>query len=255
MALLAFTFVGCSEWLDLPDPDPEPDPDPDPIEETLITLDTTAVTLNSGETYQINAECEYPITYTSEDEYVATVSEDGLVTANFVGSTVITLQAETDSQTFEVTVAPVSELYPEPEIEFGESKESVIERFGEPAAETEEAIGYNDYSDNTMMLMVVFDENDLVEYYAVVLDTEYSEELDTFLSERYLYAGEAEGIKVYINALDESDATMYVGSQIDEGFLMAIYMANTGDDGGDENDEDDKVAAGHFKTLLKSLTK
>ena len=65
MAVLAFTFVGCEGWLDILDPEPEPDPEPDPIEETLITLEETSTTLNSGETYQINAECEFPITYSS----------------------------------------------------------------------------------------------------------------------------------------------------------------------------------------------
>lgn len=249
MAVLAFTFVGCQGWLDIPDPEPEPDPEPDPVEETLITLEETSTTLNSGETYQINAECEFPITYASENEYVAAVSEDGLVTANFVGTTNIMLETEGDSQTFEVTVAPVSELYPEPEIQIGETKEAIIERFGEPGAETEDAIGYAGYSENTRFLMVAFTEDDLVDYYAVVLDVEYAEELDTFLGERYLYLEEVEGLKAYINALDESEATMYIGSQLQEEFLMAFYMS--AEDEGDEGEEGRAMNSRILKVLKK----
>lgn len=250
LAVLAFTFVGCEGWLDIPDPEPEPEPDP--AEEALITLEETSTTMNSGDTYQINAECEFPITYTSEDEYVASVSEDGEVTANFVGTTNIMLETEGDSQAFEVTVAPVSELYPEPEIQFGESKEAIIERFGEPNAETEDAIGYGSYSENTTMLMVVFTEDDLVDYYAVILNVEYAEELDTFLGERYLYVNEEDGVKAYINALNENDATMYIGSQLQEEFLMAFYVSAE-DEGGDG--EEGRAMNSRILKVLKKLVK
>ena len=252
MAVLAFTFVGCQGWLDIPDPEPEPEPDPnDTIAEALIILDTTAATLNSGETYQINAECEYPISYTSENEYVASVSEDGLVTANFVGTTNIMLEAEGDSQTFEVTVAPVSELYPEPEIEIGESKDAIVERFGDPDDEDEEIIVYYGFAESSFMLMVAFDDEDLVQYYMVVMEYDYVEELDTFLSERYLYVTEQDGVKVYINALDVNDATLIVGSQVvEDSFVMAVYMGNDEGGGGDE-----KVVTPRVSKVLKRLAK
>lgn len=250
VALLAFSFVGCQEWLDIPDPDPEPEPEPDPVEEALIMLEETSATLHYGETYQINAECENPITYSSEDEYYASVSEDGLVTANFVGATTINLESEFDTQTFEVTIAPVSELYPEPEIEIGESKESIIERFGEPIAETDGAIGYQDYSDNTTMLMVLFDENNLVEDYALILEVEFEEELETFLSERYLFVQETEGMKIYVNALNPVEASLIIGSQIyadeEETFLMVVYGGNT-------SEPEEKSV--NMKALLKALRK
>lgn len=250
LAFLAFSFVGCQEWLDIPDPEPEPEPEPEPVEEALIMLEETSATLHYGETYQINAECESPITYSSEDEYYASVSEEGLVTANFVGATTINLESEFDAQTFEVTIEPVSNLYPEPEIEIGESKESIIERFGEPFAETEETIGYQDYSDNTTMLMVLFDENDLVENYALILDVELEEELETFLSERYPFVQEMEGMKIYVNALNPEEASLIIGSQVyedeEESFLMVVYGSNT-------SEPEEKSVS--MKALLKALGK
>ena len=247
VALLAFSFVGCQEWIDFPDPEPDPEPDPDPAIEAVITLAETSATLHSGETYQIQAECESPITYTSENEYHASVSEEGEVTANFVGSTTIMLESETDSVTFEVTVEPVSNLYPEPEIEFGVTKEAIIEQFGEPTVEDEGVIGYYGYSDNTMMLMVLLDESDLVTEYALILDPSFEEELDTFLGERYLFAQEEEGVKIYINALTIEETSMIVGSQTyEDQFLMAIYAGYT-------EEPEEKTAS--FKAILKTLGK
>ena len=253
LAILAFTFVGCNGWLDIPDPEPEPEPEPEPVEEALITLEETSATLSRGDTYQINAECENPITYSSDNEFCASVSEEGLVTANYVGTAVITLESESDTKTFEVTVEGQSDLYPEPEIEIGETKEAIIERFGAPGAETEEAIGYANYSENTTMLMVMFDEDNLVTSYSVIMDVSLEEELDTFLSERYMFVQEEEGIKVYINALTVDEATLLVGSQNYQGeFLMAMYFTNDegGNEGGDGEEKSDVV-----KALLKQLVK
>ena len=234
LAVLAISFTGCQNWLNIdPEPEPEPEPEPDPVEESLITLTTTSATLHSGETFQIVAECESPIAYSSENEYHAMVSDSGLVTAVFVGSTMINLESEYDTQTFEVTVEPVSDLYPEPDIEIGETKDAIIEKFGEPGAESDDAVIFEDYSENASMLMVMFDEEGLVEAYAVILDVSSAEELDTFLSERYMFIGEEEEIKIYMNGLDISTATMFIGSQIvEEEYMMAFYMAN--DEGGEE---------------------
>ena len=262
VALLAFSFAGCEGWLDIPDPEPEPDPDPDPIEETLINLITTDATLHRGETFQIEAECEYPITYTSEDEYYATVSEDGVVTAGFVGSTNIMLEAEGDSQTFTVTIEPTSNLYDEPEIQFGESKDELIERLGTPDEEEEGVIAYANYGENCM-LMVTFDEEDLVQYYAVILPAELESEMDIFLGERYQFYTEEDGTKAYINALDVAEATMIIGSQVFEddetmmSYLMAVYMSidDDGGEGGGEGSGEEKSKGARFLKLLKRIGK
>ncbi len=252
LAMLAFSFVGCEGWLNIddPTPDPETEPDPDPEVEAVITLEETSATLHYGETYQINAECEFPITYTSENEFFASVSDEGLVTANHVGTTMITLEAEADSQTFEVTIEPLSDLYPEPEIEIGQTKEDVIARYGEPDAVVDDAIGYRSYSDNATMMMVMFDENGLVELYAVIFELYFEEELETFLTERYLFVQEEENVKMYINALNVEEATMIVGSEVaeEEAILMAFYMGN-------ENGGGDEKTTVNMKALLKALRK
>lgn len=208
MAVLAIAFMGCNK-------------------EKLITLQETSATLHHGETYELNAKCENPITYSSADEYHAQVSADGLVTANYIGNTTITLQSEEDTKTFSVTVDPVSNLYTEPNITFGESKASVIAKLGDPDLEEEGIIGYTYYAAHAPLLAVLFDEYGNVEYYGVYVDAAYGDELNNiFLEERYKYFTYDEGTYVYINSLNINTATMIVGSdQDDDGSWITIYMA------------------------------
>lgn len=248
LAMLAFSFMGCQEWLNTDEPTPEPEPEPSPEVEAVITLEETSVVLHSGDTCQIQAVCEFPITYSSENEYYATVSEEGMVTANFVGATTINLEAEGDSKTFEVTIEPVSNLYPEPEIEIGVPKDSIIAQFGEPVADEDGVMGFSDYSENATMLMVMYDEDGIVTDYAVILDTSFEEELDTFLGERYMFVQEQEGMKIYINALSLEETSMLIGSQNYEGeFLMVVYT--------NYSEEEAKAKVDTFKAVLKALGK
>ena len=210
MAVLAISFTGCKK-------------------EKLITLTTTSTTLHHGETYQISAQCENPITYSSANEYHAKVSSSGVVTAQYVGSTTVTLQSEDDTKSFSVTIAPKSNLYPEPNIRFGETKSSIISRFGTPDSSTDTGVGYIDYSTSAPGLLVMFDENDCVEDYAVIVKTEYSSELGTFLSERYFFIGYSDGLTAYMNALTTSSATMMVGSKLyNINYWVTLYMPYDG---------------------------
>ena len=205
MAVLAISFMGCKK-------------------EKLITITTTSTTLHYGETYQISAECENPITYSSANEYHAKVSSSGLVTANYVGSTTITLQSEEDTKIFSVTVSPKSNLYTEPNISFGESKNSVISKLGTPDATTEGGIAYNDYSSAAQMLLILFDDYDKVEGYGVMVKSGYTTELGDFLKERYDFVGYSDEIFVYRNALTNDKTTMIIGMQLYSiSYWMVVY--------------------------------
>jgi hypothetical protein len=210
MAFLAISVIGCKK-------------------EKLITLSETLTTLHHGETYQISAQCEDSITYSSANEYYAKVSSSGVITAQYVGSTTIALRSEEDAKTFTVTVAPKSNLYPEPNIRFGETKNSIISKFGTPDSSTDTSVGYIDYSTNAPGLLVMFDENDCVKDYAVIVKTTYSSELGTFLSERYYFIGYSDGLSAYMNALTTTSATMLVGSKLyNVSYWITLYMPNDG---------------------------
>lgn len=228
MVILAVSFTGCKK-------------------EKLITLPMTSTTLHHGETYQIAAECENPITYTSANEYYAKVSSFGKITAQYVGRTTIRLASEDDNRVFTVTVAPESNLYPEPNIRFGETKNSVISKLGTPDSTTDSGIGYNDYSPNAPMLLVMLDDNDCVEDYAVIVKTAYSSELSTFLSERYKFIGYSDGLFGYMNGLETESATMLIGSKLyNTSYWITLYMPNDSKSGVEEV---------RIEKLLKTLEK
>lgn len=187
-----------------------------------ITLSTTSVTLHYEDVFQITAQCDSPITYTSNNPFHAEVTNSGLVTAKHVGTTTITLSSGDDTKTFTVIVNPRSNLYPEPDIEFGETKESIIAKFGEPDILdtiwtpndtvwiTHEYIEYTNYSTNAPSLTISFDENNCVQEYSLSVYSPIYTLISDFLIERYLYEGGDEYINYYINGLTIESATKFI---------------------------------------------
>jgi hypothetical protein len=214
--------------------------------EKLITLSATSVSLHRGETYQIPAQCDDPITYTSWDEYHAKVSASGLVRAQYVGSTSIRLSSNDDTKNFGVTVSPQSNLYPEPNIRFGESKNSVISRLGVPDVSNADGIGYSDYSANAPALIVLFDSNNCVKVYSLMVKSICSSELGTFLGERYVFVSSSNDAFLFINKLSASAATMMICSELyDINYWMVMYAPYNSKDTSDFS---------AMKTLIKAVT-
>ena len=92
----------------------------------------------------------------------------------------------------------------------------------------------------------MFDENDCVEDYAVIVKTAYSSELGTFLSERYFFVGYSDGLSAYMNALTTSSATMLVGSELyNISYWMTLYMLYDGNKNG--------IDSNSIEALLKVL--
>ena len=194
-------------------------------DKNTITLSQNSVTLYHNDTYQIDARCKDNIAYSSHNEYVASVSASGFVTAQYVGETNVSLKSNEDSKTFKVTVAPKSTLYPEPNIEIGESMASVLQKF--PKAEIyDDFLFIDEYSNAAPELYIDLDENRCVEDYVIWVESEYSSELNTFMRERYYYLGVEDGIYVFINGLNENTATMGVCYEYDSYYeqYTVVYL-------------------------------
>lgn len=196
----------------------------------LISLSITEKTLNFEDEYQIEATSVSPITYSVENEYNAEVSETGLVTARFVGETNILLENAEDKKTFKVIVEPKYNLYPEPDVDFGDTKSSIIAQFGSDYIETSSVIGYSvigyiDYSSAAPIAMFTFDTNDKLTGYAIMVKSSYSTTLADFLLERYLIVSERDGIYMFLNELNTTTATMAIGLQLyDITYWMVKYI-------------------------------
>ncbi|MBR5603153.1 MAG: Ig-like domain-containing protein [Bacteroidales bacterium] len=197
-------------------------------EDVITVKNGELVQLNHGDTHQIEAESVSMIRYESSDEYCAQVSQYGLVQANYVGSANILLNNEIEEKIVKVEVKAVSSLYEEPDIAFGDTKLSVIDKLGTPSEDNGNTFIYKDYSSSVSYLLVLF-ENDRVLSYAVMLDHSYSSELATFIGERYRSLGVIDKYFCYINSLQVADATMMVGlgtySYNQEVYDVAVYMS------------------------------
>lgn len=197
-------------------------------EDVITVKNGELVQLNHGDTHQIEAESISLIHYESSDEYCAQVSQYGLVQANYVGSANIMLNNEIEEKIVKVEVKAVSSLYEEPDIAFGDTKLSVIDKLGTPSEDNGNTFIYKDYSSSVSYLLVLF-ENDRVLSYAVMLDHSYSSELATFIGERYRSLGVIDKYFCYINSLQLADATMMVGlgtySYNQEVYDVAVYMS------------------------------
>lgn len=90
-------------------PEPAPQPQPQPVNPTSISISPTTVSLSVGETQQLTAVVEptdqnFSVTYSSNKAEVATVDNNGLVTAVAEGEAMITAKVGDLSATAKVTV-------------------------------------------------------------------------------------------------------------------------------------------------------
>ncbi len=193
----------------------------------VIKLTSSDQILSYDDEFQIVATSDTPITYTSENEYHAEVSESGLVTAGRVGETNIVLTNGEDTKKVKITVQPQSNLYPEPDLTFGMSRSAVKAKLGTPDSETDGAIGYGEWSYAADIVMCLFDGADKLTSYAVMVKTAYTEQLSDFLSERYVLGGvdADEYLLAYVNGLDPNSTTMLIGAQVyNLSYWMVIYL-------------------------------
>lgn len=193
----------------------------------LISADQT---MHYDDEFQIQATSNTPITYTSENEYHAEVSANGFVTAGRVGETNIVMTNGDDTKKVKITVTPESNLYPEADLTFGMTRSSVKAKLGNPDSETEDGMGYTEYSSNAPIFMCLFDGADKLTSFTYMVKTAYSSELGTFLVERYVpisIDGEEYAI-LCVNALTPETVTMLVGADVYSlSYWMVMHMPNT----------------------------
>ena len=122
----------------------------------IILKTKSPIVLNSKQTATIEATSTKSISYKSKNEFHATVTNSGLVTAMFVGETEILLSSGSDTKLIKVEVAPKVNLYETPSIEWGASKSQIIAKYGEPNTENATGIGYNNYSPSSLIALFLF---------------------------------------------------------------------------------------------------
>ena len=215
----------------------------DKEQEKQITIEIEEITLFYGDVHQIESSSNLPVTYTSKNGYHASVSKSGLITARFVGETDIVLSNGSDTKKIHVTVKPKNNLYPSPNLEFRLTKEILIAKLGPPDTETLSSMSYTNFSDKAPIVTYFFTDYFKMNKADVYVKSEYSPDLETFLSERYLRIDVDK--LLFVNALVPAKSTMIIDAQLyDSSYWLVTYEPDT------THTKTSKIEAGSFDIMF-----
>ena len=189
-----------------------------PSEITLYAEGTKTITTNASNT-----------TFSSKDEYYAVVDETGIVTANKVGKTEITVSGNGQTKEVPVTILPQYDLYPDIDVLVGKSKSEVTKLLGSNYTTSTTSGGqemwtYISYNSYTAGLGFTFKSNGTVEYAMAAISTSYTSMLTKALIERYNIAGMLNDYYFFLNYGEKVVIALTVYST---SALAVMYMENT----------------------------
>lgn len=196
-------------------------------DQTIQVSNQSPMVLNYKQTAKINAVSSQPISYRSENEFHAKVSNSGEITAMHVGETKINLSNGSDSKSIQVVVEPKFNLYKTPCIEWGMTKSQIKTQYGKPDSETSSGIGYTTTSSSAPIIMFAFDSNDKLKTSAVMVKTAYAETLGDFLVERYMPidVNTSEYTAMFVNGLSTDKITTAINLSVyNLSYLMVMYV-------------------------------
>lgn len=195
-------------------------------EDEKSTLDKTSITLNKDKTIQLNVSTgNNSINWSCEDEYVASVSNSGLVTGNRVGKTIVTA----NDLKCQVIVDPIYNLYEEPVLDWNMTKSQIVSKLGTPYSSTSTTIIYETKNSKAPLIMYTFDTNGKLKGSYVTVMSNYVTECSDFLLERYAVWDISSGsniIALFGNSLDTKKATVIVGIQVESRYIGVVYIPN-----------------------------
>ena len=187
----------------------------DDDENDMNRLSQNELFLMAGQSAKLiyNGDC----TWKSNDPLIAEVDDNGNVTANRIGETMIWANDEF----CKVIVTPKYNTYMEPCMEWGTSK-SIVKSFMngfEFVGEDDNSIGYIDYNHN-FGYMYMFENNSL--YASIVMTNilSYGEEVTDFLLERYVTVSMDNNLIL----MSSIDGKMAVGIMFESSIMMVAYM-------------------------------
>jgi len=172
---------------------------------------------------QIEATSNLAITYTSGNEYVAKVSDKGLITAGRIGKTSIFLSNGKNQAEVSVVVSPVYNLFPEPiqKVSLGDSTQKIRDAFGTPDYENSTGMLFNHYYLNYDYMFLF--ENDKITSMTVVIPTlNLPDNLTKFLLERYMPFGMQGYTAAFLN--EQQDMAVAITPSSNLMYMYVMYM-------------------------------
>ena len=211
-----------------------------------------SVQLTSQKTSQI--ECsDSKATYTSENGYVATVSETGLITGKRIGETYIDVNGQ---KSIKVSVTPVYTQFTEPQFLFGATKDEIYAKVGTNyTLSNEDGIVYKSTSGRAQAYLYLLKDGK-VAYIAMAVSSAYVNSLTDFLLERYAPAtfSEENYTVLYVNALTADKITMIIGEQVySASIINVVYIPYSNSKSRSVTNRNDKDIKQQTYRLLEKL--
>ncbi|MDD2960626.1 MAG: hypothetical protein PHR45_00900 [Muribaculaceae bacterium] len=196
-------------------------------------------------------KCSDPkATFISENEYVAIVSDKGLIEAQRIGETRIKINGK---NMINVTVKPVYTQYKEPLLTFGATKNEIISKAGNNYKTPNATSLVYKFSNGPVIAHAYIFENGKCTGSGMLVSTYYTETLTEFLLERYLPAtlDYDNYLAVFINALTLAKTTMLIGEQIQSAYdIIVYYMPYDNAKGTSRSENEEKI---RLDTLSKKI--
>lgn len=206
LTLMLMIVVGCSK-----------------DDDAKLSLSTNSIFLYAEDTEKITANEK--VTWSSDDEFVATIDNSGTVTGEHVGKTIITATGDNGESKCTVEVKAKYNTYTEPVLEFGSSK-STIKSKEKRTLLNEDATSLSYKSDKSPVQVVIYlFENGKMKSVGVFVNLSSSRETTNFLLERYMPVSTGSGniAGIMLNNLPDL-ATMSVTIGVESEYALVAYM-------------------------------
>lgn len=196
-----------------------------------LEISNASISIQYGDSLQLNAKSDYPVVYSSENLFHAGVSEAGLVKGYHIGSTSITVSSNDQEVSIPIEVTSKYNFYAEPITEWGMSKTELISKVGAPDEyDSDGNLSYTNPTSDITLLRYFIDSND--ELYGVGLGMNYEDytEILGTVNERYMiYDVNSSTLTLsYSNAMDKYDATTLVELRLNVlENVIVVYVENT----------------------------
>lgn len=126
---------------------------------------------------------------------------------------------------------PLSDLYPDPVLDFGLSRTDMVQRLGKPERSTKDGIIYAGYSTAAPYVMYVFDDEKLAGA-GVLVGSSCTKPLAAYLVERYLHVSTKGEYYYFINTPSEQEPPMLVAVTLSKSkFWSVMYLPSSQDPG------------------------
>lgn len=204
-------------------------------DDSPISLQEKEVSLKVNGTQQLKATGNVS-KWSSENDFIVSVSENGIVTANHVGETRIMAQGSNGSAFCNVSVKPQYTYYVEPLCKEGITIED-IKKFEKRKLHTESSDGlfYDGENSTVSAVAYKFDTNGKLNFVMLMLPHHYSttlaSQLINFLLERYNPVADFNGIYSFIDANKLNLANKIVYMEVSpkgyNEYICITYKVNT----------------------------